>query len=350
MTGLLAFGRITGNPPVKQAEGPPIAPASQYPGDATQGEAWNRVMNIGLTGLGVGVGARSILGLRDMIAQSFGHRRPAVHPAVVQVGVPTSDEEDPEEARRFRRKLAEDSNLPTISSIGGRLVSAPFRALGNAVFGEDGAPKPGLGALLAGRLNVDPLGKPWYIPAALGTATLATAGGYKAVDSLLGSMHKNDRARELEQAKEEYRKALIQQYSPEGVKRGSADDELGKDLSELYQLYKQAESKGLMGAAAPWLGPLAGMGLAGAGLLAGGTGYAAYNWAKARSPEERLARAIRQRERLRWATRPPEIYAVARPTPVTVKDDTSPTFEPGSDADEALVRKYASQVANLYKP
>lgn len=63
-----------------------------------------------------------------------------------------------------------------------------------------------------------------------------------------------------------------------------------------------------------WAGK--GLGIYGtlAGLLALGSGTAAYKFTKDRSTNKLMEDAIKQRERERWARRPPEIYAI--PTPV----------------------------------
>lgn len=70
---------------------------------------------------------------------------------------------------------------------------------------------------------------------------------------------------------------------------------------------KQADMPG-------WAGK--GLGIYGtlAGLLALGSGTAAYKFTKDRSTNKLMEDAIKQRERERWARRPPEIYAI--PTPV----------------------------------
>ena len=69
------------------------------------------------------------------------------------------------------------------------------------------------------------------------------------------------------------------------------------------------------------------------------------------SSDERLAKAIREREKLRWATRPPEIYAVAKPHPVKLQTQMpNSTYSPGTEEDEATVKKLAAEVASLYKP
>jgi hypothetical protein len=302
-----------------------------FPGDATQLDALKNVMNLGLTGFSVGAGTRSLLGLRDMFAKSMAKNRRTTQPAVVEVAVPRTVEEDEESEAvpAFQRRL------------GPKMATAPYYV----PEGMTGPPtlEPTFLDRLFGRRNVPQIAKPWFMPAAIGIGAGSIYGGYKAVDHVLGGLHKQDRQREMEEAKNEYRKALVEQYSADSpnIKRAES---LGNDLSELYQLYKKGNLNDAYGTA---LGGYLSL----AGLLAGGTGLATYAWAKGRSPEERLAKAIQQRERLRWATRPPEIYAVAKPTPVRLQTETPKgSYSPASEEDEAEVRKIAAQIATYYKP
>jgi hypothetical protein len=311
--------------------------------------AWNRILGLGALGLSAGASLRSLLGMKDLISDGFSKRKEPMHPAVVEVNVPKTAPDDDDEdlpqrgfaPRRLGAKIAEEAaplGPPSVSEIAWQAVRRPFSAL----FKEPETPGPGVSDFLAGRTHANETAKPWFWPAAIGAAGLGGYGGYKAIDQVLGGLHKRDKQRDLEEAKEEYRKALVEQYSPEGVKAGAAQDELNRDLSELYTLYKQAG--GLWDTA----GTATGAYLALAGLLAGGTGLATYNWAKSRSSDERLAKAIKQRERLRWATRPPEIYAIARPAPVKLESD-KPQYTPGDEGDEQTIHKYAARVASIYK-
>lgn len=318
--------------------------ATAFPGDATQSAAFNKILRIGLLSMGAGVGARTLMGLHDTVDDHFKRRKP-VNPAVVAVNVPEAEME--EEAPTLQRSLGpklggwEDTGAPGLLDVATRAVAGP----------EAVGPKSTLGDFFRGRLSADPMSKPWFLPAAVAAGGAGIIGGYKGTDALLGKIKKHRDQQELEKTKEDYRRALIEQYSPESVKQSAQRDELGSDLSELYHLYKQAG--GLTDVAGTGVGGY----LALAGLLAGGTGLATYNWAKGRSPDERLAKAIKQREQLRWATRPPEIYAVARPSPVRVQSPAQEedTFAPGSEADKETVRKYAAacksaaEIAAWYK-
>lgn len=299
----------------------------------------NRVLGIGLAGIGVGAGARSLMGLSDLLAQKHEEeRRRTSRPAVVQLNVPTLAADD-------GTKTASDptDEAPSVAGLLGRWGQ---RAVGSLLPSSQST-----GDFLAGRHNVSETAKPWFWPAAGLAAAGGLAGGYGVVNSALTGVHTQDKQKQLEDAKNEYRRALVQQYSADStnIKRGAAQDELGRDLHELYTLCKEAD----------WWTDAMGHLTGGYGLFAGlvgtGAGVATYNWAKSRSPEERLANAIKQRERLRWATRPPEIYAVAKPSPVRLSSEAgqeAATYSPGANEEEDAVRKVAAakEVASLYKP
>ena len=305
------------------------------PGDATQLDALRQVLGIGLTGLGVGGGVRSIQGLRDMFARIGAKPRRNPRAAVVSLNVPTTEGID---------KQAGDEDAANPVELAARVG---LGGLGSLI---PSWPKGTTGDFLMGRMNATHTAKPWFLPLALGAAGGGLMGGYRAMDAGLDHLHKQDKDRELEDAKSEYRKALVEQYSADHPNiKTSSDSSLGADLHELYQLHKVGafEKESLVDG----LGTLLGAYGAGALLVGGGTAAATYNWAKSRSPEERLANAIKQRERLRWATRPPEIYAVAKSAPVRVSENPQNRFNKADDDEEETVRKIAKakKVAAMYK-
>ncbi len=332
----------------------PPAPSMMYPGDATNPEALKKVLGLGLTGLGVGAAGRSLLGLRDMYAKAFSHRPAPAAPAIVEIGVPTVTEDDEEEDAKRNARM----RSPTLFKSSAGRASEPV----NTGMMPDAYPEHATASPLKafvdfwkGRFHENVSSKPWFMPAAFGAGVGGLYGGYKAVDSLLDSAHRADKDRELEDAKNEYRKALVEQYSPvsPAVKRADHETTLSEDLDTLYELNKQAMFEEAKETAKNVGGTLlGGYGIL-AGLLAGGTGLAAYNWTKSRSPEERLAKAIKQREKLRWSTRPPEIYAVTKPLPVRMSSSqTRPkgTFYEATPEDQEAVQKISSQkIASLYR-
>lgn len=312
---------------------PPVDP--NFPGDATNPEALKQVALLGLAAFGGSAGVRSLVGLKDMFAKAIAKRRPVMHPAVIEANVPEVQEEDENGLMRLRP--------PGLSS-------------------KYASTTPTWLDYFMGRRHTDLLSKPWVIPAGLAASTAGIVGGWKGVGNVLENAKKNEKEQELENVKEEYRKALVEQYTPDSPAIKRAGSKLGEDLDELYELCKTAEGS--------WLNPLdyipghdmrgklSGGAIALAGLLATGTGLATYSWAKGRTPEERMAKAIKQRERLRWATRPPEIYAITRPQPVRLSKDQNETeySAPTHDAENTF-REYtktsrdtASEIGSLYKP
>lgn len=284
------------------------------PGDASNNEALSQVAQLAALGLGTGVSIRGLLGLRDMLSRSLAKRRKNPSPAVVEIGVP-----------RYEGEKA-----------------AAGEALFNYPPGFLESKEPNAGDWLLGRTHENKWSKPWFATAALGAPALGIYGGYKLVDMLLEKARKREKEQELEGAKEEYRNALMSQYTPDKVKHG-ASDELAKDLDELVSLVKSAELGDAInngaGFAAGAYAPLA-------LLLGGSAALGTYNWAKKRSPEAQLAKAMKQRERLRWASKPPEIYAVVKPIHVKKRDHEVEVFHPGTEAEEEEVKK----IASLYKP
>lgn len=183
---------------------------------------------------------------------------------------------------------------------------------------------------------------PWYAPA-VGLGGLGAAyAGYKGMDWLLNKKRKMDLNAELADAKGEYQQALLDMYDPARVKllkAGSAAAALGRDLDALAALVvgrekradetwgewagRQAEKvlpHDLGDRAANFASGVGGAGLGLYALLAGavGTGVGAMSYAHhmQNDPAKALAAAVKQRERERWAKRPPEVFAV----PVGVKN------------------------------
>lgn len=263
--------------------------------DGSNTAALKKILALGLGAGGIGMAARGVAGLQDLFRKPEYTSPPGgMRPAVVRVAVPQfpQEEEDPRARRR--------------------------------------------GPLLK---RSDFWSRPYVIPGVMAAGAGGLYGGWKLADKLLDDRRKADSDDALAAAKKRYRQALLEQYSADtpGLQKASS---LAEDLDKLYNMTKQAEPS----AEEPWwsrgggdsmLGSAKGVGLGAYGalaaLLAGGAGIGTYNYLKARSPEERLAKAIKQREKLRWATRPPEIYAVSRPTPVQV----SPFGSTGGEAQDS---------------
>jgi hypothetical protein len=312
------------------------------PGDASNTELLQQLAGLGLVGLSAGAGVRSIMGIRDWMHRLRERPNPYA-PAVIRVVSPPEEEE--EDSLRPARLKAANPTAP---------AAAPQM-------------DPTWMDWLLGRTTDKAWAKPWFMTAAIGAPMLGLAAGYRGVDNLMDSVTKRQRQSELDSAKEDYRKALLQQFYSE--KAGSADDpacELGRDLTELYGRYKEAgETRDLL----RWMGNTAGTGIRntvgaigeGLGLptpqtlseaagavtgayapvglgIAGLSGYLAYNWARGRQPDKRLADAIKARARARLASRPAEIYAIEMPAGKEVPD-----------VKEEEILKESKAVGQLYR-
>jgi hypothetical protein len=182
---------------------------------------------------------------------------------------------------------------------------------------------------------------PAYYPGMVAAGLGGALGGYGIMDHLMQSKAKSDLASEEADAKSEYEKALLDQYDPRslpvanrvplstipkvqkelaaappatlpsvpGLKMASA--EVMGELDELADEYEKQAT--VLGYELPSMGQVQGMYGAYAIPAAAASGLLAYNHFKDRSPNTLLEKAIKDRERARWASRPPETYAVPQP-------------------------------------
>jgi hypothetical protein len=299
----------------------------QNPAIETNKDAWNRILQIGLLGLGAGAGTKALLGIRDLFDRpSYAPPKIGPRPAVIEINTPQTQEEI-EEQRKLRRKAAADeAALPPRA---GRLFDTIETPSGKVdppvpyIEGLNKTDSQNWWDTLWGAKNVPILSKPFFLPTAIATGMGSIYGGWKGIGAISDWYHSQARKRELEQAKSEYRNALVEQYNAD--KRAAVST--AHDLSQLAQsMVKESWTWGDVGGAG--LGTY----LTLAGLLAAGSGMATYNYVKSRVPENRLAKAIKQRERLRWASRPPEIYAVSKP--LAAPPQTSPLKDEEAESQD----------------
>lgn len=305
MAGSLGFNQAvsagekqaqTTEPPIV----PPTPPSGEMIGDPSNKVMLNNILGVTLASLGVGAAGRSLLGLRDLANRAAAKKKRTVHPAIVEV------------------------NVPKVTEASEKTAQTP------------GAPPSTGWDWLLGRTTDNLHAKPLYYTGMGAGAIGGLYGGYKIVDKLMNHLQKRDKEKELEQAKEEYRNAVLGQYTG-GIKESKEQEELSKDLDILCKLYKEGN----------FGGAVTNMYLPIAAALALGTGTMTYSWMKGRRPEERLAKAIKQREMLRQATKPPEIYAIAKPVPMSpAKEQQGLRYSPGTEEDEETL----SKVASWYRP
>lgn len=362
---LLAASQASSGRFLKQAAGklPPVDPGTQSNIDALK-----KILGLSALMFGIGATGRSLMGMKELV------RRPEIKPTRIGprptiLHVPTPPEDEEEEAilaapsLRPRLKLAvletaPSPDKPVALQLPGGIYINP-QGEGEVPPGGYVPPKKEH-SFAGGAWTTNPMEKPWYLATALGLSGAGLYGGYKLADLILDWRRRRDAAKEIEEAKEDYRKSLLEQYDVDRpTKRASADPDLAEDLDALSEFVKTAALpdwmpnwlKGKLGLATNMYLPIAGM-------LALTAGLGAYHYAKRRSPEERLAKAIKQRERLRWAVRPPEIYAVPEPLQRVRAEEPSDLVDEEKVAATSTtgytqVDKEANQtskIASLYKP
>lgn len=300
-----------------------------------------------LAGLGIGAAGRSLVGLSQMSYDNLSKKDDmGSNSTIAELPVPylARDEgEDDEEVKPKFRKRAAGLFLD-------ERAAAPPPADSPEYFQWANYSKPNRGftGFLAGDDANSVYGIPWYIPAAgLGLAG-SMYGGWKLTDWLLKKRQKAQTEDELEEAKDNYRKALLAQYTPEQLEKHSSD-KLAESLDKLWAMVERRSGGDLEKVAALsdlFGGALGAVGL-GAGALALGTGIGTYRYIKNRSPEERLKKVIQQRKRERWLRHPPEIYAV--PTQIPVTEPLYADNEDDEGTDDELRDKAANFVNGFLK-
>lgn len=262
-------------------------------------DAWKDVGNLTLTGLGVGAGGAGLVGLVRSLKRNL-RPKPHRNPSYLPLPLPVEGEKEKEAAVTTKAGL------------------------------------------------------PWYGPAMFFGGLGGLALGWKGVDGLLRRRAHKERDQELDAARQEFHNALLSQYDKPlaadtpglqppkaaadrencphcgaGMERGddgrcnrcgkawpaktAADAELGRALDRLYDnvqaaLEKRATLDDVLGATAGGYGIYAGL----TGLM---TGALVYNKMKSRSREAILQKALKKRERRRFAMQPSEIYAMPEAVP-----------------------------------
>ncbi len=273
----------------KQAGAGFIDAVQQAHSSQLQGKALSQLGRVLLTGAGLGIGARGLLGLAQLGRRNLKSPTPLTASTIpVDVPYPVVGEEE--------EKLAADNG------VGG-----------------------GVGDFLKGRYAQSMAGIPWMLPATILGSGASIYGGFKLMDKLLDNRRKAELNDDVEAAKSQFNQALMAEYDkPVRVPKVAADEELGRDLEQLFQNVKEA---GLLEKdATAWDDLLNALGVgtgtyltaAGIGGLAAGVGT--YQATKKRQEHSLLQRANKMRQRQRWMSQPPAL--VAHPVPV----EESPEF------------------------
>ena len=288
---------------IKKAELPATAPPTFDQAQAQKrSDLFAQLSQIGLTGLGLGAGARGLIGLKNMLSakQAPTPNQGAILP--VPVRVPNDNEGEPNELM---------DKYGSLRGFADGLVKEAFGRIEGA----------------------SPLSSRWGIPAAVAAGTGGAVGGWHMIDWLLGQPKRDDLNDDLHSAETDYHRALSDQYQAAMMGKSAAATDIDALFDELCE--KQAgvwDTIGTLGTAGPRavLGDdnteaVLGSYLAAAGLLATGSGMAAYDWTKLRSPGNVLSKAMAIRARQR-----------ATPPPVTaVYDETEKNKFPAPTAHAA---------------
>lgn len=263
----------------KVAEHPFAAAYKDMDAQRLRSDALLDVRNLALAALGVGVGARGLAGLYNVMKRSFRGAPQRSGPALLPLPYPVEPDPALDEEVEQRRRLKAASFMEW------------FR-------GDQATSKSGI---------------PWYGPAMLFTGLGALGLGWKGTDMLLDRLRRRQTEEEVEKARGEFRKALLQQYSRPPQKIAAWQDSLDRTYDMLQSLLlklpdKQAQLADWAGKATNVYGMVGGLGA----LI---TGMLVYDRARKRSRRAVLEKALQRRERRKFMQQPTEIYAVPEPVP-----------------------------------
>jgi hypothetical protein len=297
-------------PPFRSAPnvGHPIGPITrELAYQNLKEDALRNIKNIGLTSLGIGAGAAGLKGLVGMLRQNVRPRPHALASALMPLPLPVEEKEEKKE----KDKQADDEPVTNIR----RVVMIHIKHSKPKEESKTGFDKTAQPTAL--------WGIPWYYPGALVAAAGGTALGWKGINALLKRRADKEREQSLEAAKEEFHQALLSQYTkplPSSYLRGSQQKEssdsnsvaLSKELDKLFDKLHLAST--VVEKRGGFFDNLPGGLLGGYGVYAGtaGTivGKVLYDAAKKRNRQAILEKALKSRERSRFARQPTELLAV----------------------------------------
>lgn len=330
-----------------------------YQANRAKDQALHSILAATALSLAGGAGLRALTGSRYLFGSSVEPAQKGTGTNVVQVPYPVYANRREEQKTKRRLGILDGGPLKTAASnwqpwasnyIQGQDQLRPYHGLGmdeaiaaparqhldrhfaaneggflaQPLAGDSHAAGTFSGGHLRGDTATSPAQVPWFFPG-MGAGILGGLyGGHTAMDWFLEGRRKQDLQGEVEQARREYQKALLDQYPPQEVqpalKRAAAPsvgEQLGRELDRLYDLSEaKVHARGLC-KEADWTGPMIGAGGLMALLLGLGSGKLMYDYARKRSMPELLQKAVERRESERMQRRPPFIQAV--PVPVTYR-------------------------------
>lgn len=242
------------------------------PGDPAQAlrnaKAIQSVLGLGLAGLGVGAGARGMLGIRRLLwpeQHSLAPSSPV--PSSLPIMLPRIEEEEEREGEEPLRKAA--AALKAADPQWWQVPSTMCKA-----------------ALQA-----------WQIPASAVLAGSGLAGGWTLMDKILDARRKSEQNRELEDAQQEYEDIIRRQYE---LSMKSAD---AQGLDAVFDSREQLTKCG-----GDWWEGIKGAYILALLASAGGGAYGGWQMARAGGNKQRMAQALQERKR-HMSQQPQPIYA-----------------------------------------
>jgi hypothetical protein len=301
--------------------------------NALKSHSLNRVLMGVPVGMGIGAGARGIVGLMDMLRRHTAPATPPMRRSAITVPVPGEEEEKIAAEGGLVDGLMNSLNIrtpasPATDAMTQKLLNAPP---------PTPTPKPGGAPSVRGPATGHSFGDhatkatdmPWFnagLPLAIGGGLY---GGYKLTDWLLGKTRRGEIDSELENAQADYEKALLT----------NAKTAAATELDSLASGYEKDASTTAGITAALALGSL---------LTAGGTGVMSYNWAKNQQRDSMLRKAYERRQRQMFARQPFPVRATAISRPPAAEEEQPKPARLGlktastatnSAADQFLARK-----------
>lgn len=232
-------------------------------GDTMRQDAIGQLGKLLLTGAGVGIGARGLLGLMQLTRRNIKPPQPlSGGPVEVDVPLPAQPEEE---------KVAN------------------------------------LGSFFRGDYAKNQNGIPWMIPATVLGGGASIYGGWKLMDSVLDHRRKKELEEDVASAKHDFHQALLAEFDrPVHVPKLAADRSLADNLDRIYENVKQA---GMFDDAAHYAGVGTGMYATAAGVGGLAAAIGAYQATKKRQEQALLRKAQKMRQRQMWNRQPPALIA-----------------------------------------
>lgn len=173
-------------------------------------DMWGLAGNIGLTGLGAGMGARGLWGLLQQVSRNTQGNKPSI-PAPVEFEIPVEEVEE--------EKIAEtvyETGKNLLSGLGrgiGQAASDASRVVQDAVGGATrGAVETGKD-YASGQMATTAIGHPAALPLWMGAGLAGTGAGWTLTDWLLDRRRRQHLKQELTDAEKEYNDALFGKVS-----------------------------------------------------------------------------------------------------------------------------------------